>query len=177
MPPARPRLAAIGYILLFTIGGVLISSSIEGYRIVSEINPNGPSNPIGKSVLAGTGAWLENYGRYPWMLAAPLLAYLGAIGAFVFVRNRPGIAFIASAVTGAATICTAGFSAFPFLLPSSLVPGSSLTVWDASSSQLTLFIMLVATLIFMPLILAYTTWVFRVLRGKVSLEHLHKGAY
>ena len=85
--------------------------------------------------------------------------------------------WLASGIAASATICTAGFSAFPFLLPSSLVPGSSLTVWDASSSQLTLFIMLLATLIFMPLILAYTAWVFRVLRGKVSLEHLHKGAY
>ncbi|HEY5807181.1 MAG TPA: cytochrome d ubiquinol oxidase subunit II [Povalibacter sp.] len=171
------RISAVAYIVLFTIGGMLITSSVDGYRIVSEINTIGPSNPMGKSVLAGSGAWVENYARYPWMMAAPLLAYLGAVGAFVAVRSRPGIALIASSVTAAATICTAGFSAFPFLLPSSTVPGSSLTVWDASSSQLTLFIMLIATLIFMPLILAYTTWVFRVLRGKVSLDQLHKGAY
>lgn len=171
------RIAAVAYIVLFTTGGVLVASSVEGYRIVSEINTLGPSNPLGKSVLAGSGAWLENYARYPWMIAAPALAYLGAIGAFVMARSRSGLALISSSLTVAATICTAGFSAFPFLLPSSTNPGSSLTVWDASSSQLTLFIMLIATLIFMPLILAYTTWVFRVLRGKVSIEQLHKGAY
>lgn len=171
------RISAVAYIILFTICGVLISMSVDGYRIASEINPAGPSNPLGKSVLSGTGAWLDNYGRYPWMLAAPIIGYLGAIGAFVFARDRAGIALISSGLAVAGTICTAGFSAFPFMLPSSLDPGSSLTVWDASSSQLTLFIMLVATLIFMPLILAYTAWVFRVLRGKVSLEHIHKGAY
>jgi len=171
------RGAAVCYVVLFTIAGMLIASSVEGYRIVSEINTIGPSNPLTKSVLAGSGAWLENYGRHPWMLVAPLLGYLGAIGAFTLVRTRSGLALIASSLTAAATICTAGFSAFPFLLPSSLVPGHSLTVWDSSSSQLTLFIMLIATLIFMPLILAYTAWVYRVLKGKVSLEQLHKGAY
>ena len=174
---AAARVMAVAYIALFTICGVMIAMSIEGYRIVSPIDTIGPSNPLGKAVIVGTGAWLDNYGRYPWMLLAPALGYVGAICAFVFVRQRPGLAFIGSSMTTAATVCTAGFSAFPFLLPSSLDPGSSLTVWDASSSRLTLLIMLIATLIFMPLILAYTAWVFRVLRGKVSLEHIHKGAY
>ncbi|HEY6643832.1 cytochrome d ubiquinol oxidase subunit II [Povalibacter sp.] len=174
---AATRAMAVTYIALFTIGGVMITMSVDGYRIVSEINPIGPSNPLGKAVIVGTGAWLDNYGRYPWMMLAPVLGYVGAIAAFVFVRLRPGLALMGSALTGAATVCTAGFSAFPFLLPSSLDPGSSLTLWDASSSRLTLLIMLIATLIFMPLILAYTSWVFRVLRGKVSLDHLHKGAY
>jgi cyd operon protein YbgT len=47
-------------------------------------------------------------------------------------------------------------------------PNSSLTVWDSSSSHLTLFIMLVVTVIFMPMILAYTAWVYKVLWGKVT---------
>ncbi|HMN44904.1 MAG TPA: cytochrome d ubiquinol oxidase subunit II [Povalibacter sp.] len=174
---AAARLSAVIYIALFTIGGVMIAMSVDGYRIVSEINTAGPSNPVGKAVIVGTGAWLDNYGRYPWMLLAPVLGYVGAIAAFVFVRQRPEVALLGSSFTAAATVCTAGFAAFPFLLPSSLDPGSSLTVWDASSSRSTLFIMLIATLIFMPLILAYTSWVFRVLRGKVSLEHIQKGAY
>ena len=171
------RVAAVAYIVLFTVAGVLIASSIEGYRIVSEISPIGPSNPVGKSVLAGSGAWLENYSRYPWMMLAPVLGYLGAISAFIAVRRRAGVAFFASSVAVVATVCTVGFSTFPFLLPSSLEPGSSLTVWDASSSRLTLLIMLIAVLIFMPLILMYSAWVFRMLRGKVSLEQLHKGSY
>ena len=44
----------------------------------------------------------------------------------------------------------------------------------ASSSQLTLFIMLLAVAVFMPLILLYTSWVFHVLRGRVSLEEIRR---
>jgi cytochrome d ubiquinol oxidase subunit II len=62
----------------------------------------------------------------------------------------------------------AGFSLFPFLMPSSTNPDQSLTVWDASSSQMTLGLMLIATVFFLPIILAYTSWVYRVLRGVVT---------
>ena len=65
-------------------------------------------------------------------------------------------------------ISSVGLTMFPFILPSSLDPRSSLTVWDSSSSHQTLFIMLVVTVIFMPLILAYTAWVYKVLWGKVT---------
>jgi cytochrome d ubiquinol oxidase subunit II len=65
-----------------------------------------------------------------------------------------------------------GASLFPFLLPSSSDPQSSLTVWDASSSCRTLGIMLIATIIFLPLILAYTAWVYRVMRGPVTSAYI-----
>jgi cytochrome bd ubiquinol oxidase subunit II len=57
---------------------------------------------------------------------------------------------------------------FPFILPSSIDPQSSLTVWNASSSHLTLFIMLIVTAIFLPLVLVYTAWVYKVLWGRTS---------
>jgi len=57
-------------------------------------------------------------------------------------------------------------------MPSSLDPNSSLTVWDASSSQHTLGIMLVVVVVFLPIVLAYTGWVYRVLRGRVTFEHI-----
>lgn len=57
---------------------------------------------------------------------------------------------------------------FPMILPSTVDPRFSLTVWDSSSSHMTLFIMLVCVVIFLPLILAYTSWVYSVLRGKVD---------
>jgi cytochrome d ubiquinol oxidase subunit II len=61
-----------------------------------------------------------------------------------------------------------GVSLFPFLLPSSSYPASSLTVWDASSSQRTLGIMLIAVIVFLPLVLIYTSWVYYVIRGPVT---------
>ena len=59
---------------------------------------------------------------------------------------------------------------FPFILPSSSHPGHSLTAWDAVSSHLTLQIMFWVVLVFVPLIVAYTGWVYAVLRGKITVE-------
>ena len=61
---------------------------------------------------------------------------------------------------------------FPFLLPSSEVADDGLTVWNASSSERTLRIMLIAVAVFLPIVLAYTVWVFRVLKGRITLEVL-----
>ena len=66
-------------------------------------------------------------------------------------------------------IATVGLSMFPYILPSSIDAHSSLTVWNASSSHLTLWVMLVVTLIFLPIILAYTAWVLKILFGRVTL--------
>jgi cytochrome d ubiquinol oxidase subunit II len=62
---------------------------------------------------------------------------------------------------------------FPFILPSSIDPTSSLTVWDASSSRATLLIMLIAVGIFLPIVLAYTAFIYRVLRGKVTEQQVN----
>ena len=78
----------------------------------------------------------------------------------------------------AGTILAAGFALFPFLLPTSLDPHSSLTVWDASSSHGTLMLMLGAVIVFLPIIIIYTSWVYRVMRGRVMLkdvQHSHNG--
>jgi len=64
-------------------------------------------------------------------------------------------------------------------MPSSTHPDQGLTVWDASSSARTLAIMLVMVLVFLPIVLAYTAWVFTVLRGRITLESVrqHTGLY
>ena len=70
------------------------------------------------------------------------------------------------------TIASAGFALFPFLLPSSLDPRSSLTVWDASSSRGTLSLMVFVTAVFLPIIIIYTSWVYRVMRGRITLAQI-----
>jgi cytochrome bd ubiquinol oxidase subunit II len=168
---------ALVFMLLFTMAGFWVANGMPGYRIISAVNPNAASNPLNKQVALIAGAWLDNYRQHSWMLAAPVLAYAGALLVTVTVRRAPGVAFVGSALAAAMTICTAGFSIFPFLLPSSSDPNSSLTVWDASSSRGTLLNMLIAVVIFVPIVLIYTSWVFRILRGKVSIKNLHDGAY
>ena len=175
---ARARRAAsiAGVVLLvaFTVAGVWLMS-LKGLRISGAIDAAGPSNPLRKTVEAAAGAWLGGFAARPAFWLAPLVTYAGALGTILLLRvARPGLAFIASSLATGGVILTAGFALFPFLLPSSSEPSASLTVWDASSSQRTLFIMLLATLLLLPIVLIYTSWVFHVMRGTVTLEHVRE---
>jgi len=175
---ARARRAAsiAGVVLLvaFTVAGVWLMS-LKGLRISGAIDAAGPSNPLRKTVEAAAGAWLGGFAARPAFWLAPLVTYAGVLATLALLRvARPGLAFVASSLATAGVILTAGLALFPFLLPSSSIPGASLTVWDASSSQRTLFIMLIATLLLLPIVLIYTSWVFHVMRGTVTLEHVRE---
>ena len=166
--------SAMALVLLLTLGGFWVSR-LDGYAITGALDHNGPSNPMLKDVVRQAGAWLANYGAHPWMVAAPLLAYVGCFFAAGSARaGKDGVAFVFSALAVAGILFTAGLSLFPFLLPSDLMPGHSLTIWDASSSQHTLFIMVVAVLVFLPIVMLYTGWVFGVLRGKVTAAYVRE---
>lgn len=157
-------------VILFAIGGFYLMY-LKGYTLAKPVPFDGPSNPLHKKVLLETGAWLNNYKTYHWMMIAPILGLVFPILAIITVSLRYyGLAWIMSALSIAGIIASCGFSMFPFILPSSTNPDMSLLLWDASSSQLTLFIMLFATVIFLPLIILYTSWVYYVLRGKVTSE-------
>jgi cytochrome bd ubiquinol oxidase subunit II len=167
------RIAAAVTIILFALGGLWLSLGIDGYAITSTLAPDGPSNPLLKTVAVEHGAWLKNYALHRSFLAAPILGFVGAALAIAMLAmRRDGLAFLASSISCAGIIATVGASTFPFLLPSSLAPNASLTIWDASSSRLTLMIMLVVTCIFLPIILAYTAFVYRVLRGRVLQSYV-----
>ncbi len=166
--------AGVATILLFALGGVWVSL-MDGYVITSVIDPNAPINPLSKTVALVQGGWLGNYRTYPWMIAAPVLGFAGMIVAVVGLRTgRKWLAYLASSTGIFGIVATAGVSIFPFFLPSSTMPNAGLTLWDASSSHLTLFIMLLATVVFLPIILLYTAWVFRVMRGTVTSTNLTK---
>lgn len=161
--------AAVVTISLFALGGILLWAGIDGYKITSVTDPTGPSNPLLKTVDLATGAWFENYRSHTWLMAAPALGFIGAALALIGLRSRrEKSTILLSALSVIGIISTVGVSMFPFILPSSIAPRASLTVWDASSSHITLFIMLIVTLIFVPIIVAYTTWVYHVLWGKVD---------
>jgi cytochrome d ubiquinol oxidase subunit II len=179
---ARARLfapaAALVFILSFAAAGYWLHR-LPGYVVTSAFAPDGPSNPLLKSVTRVAGGWFANGTAHPILRALPLVAFAAALLAIVF-RPWPKLAFVCSALVPAATIATAGAALFPFLLPSSSEPDASLTVWDASSSKLTLSIMLGVVVVLLPLVLAYTAWVYRVLRGPVTqatIEADSKTAY
>ncbi len=161
--------AALLSIALFALAGLFLWIGIDGYRITSILDKAAPSNPLMKTVIVEPGAWFANYSAQPLLLLVPVFAVLGAIAAyFGLSAQREGSTIFLSALSVASIIATVGISMFPIILPSSLDPASSLTVWDASSSHMTLFIMLVVSIIFIPLIVAYTSWVYKVLWGKVD---------
>lgn len=161
--------AALAVILLFAFNGFVLWLTVKGYRIVDGTSPGMLSNPLFKNVTRDGASWFSNYATYPWMTIAPALGFAGAAGAFIGLRGRSEIlTFIASKLSVLGIISTVGLSMFPFILPSSVDPKSSLTVWDSASSHATLFNMLVATVIFLPIVLVYTAWVYRVLWGKID---------
>lgn len=178
----RAKLAAriAGFVMIasFALAGIWLSMGIEGYRIISGPDGNAVPNILGKVVEHTAGAWLSNYSAYPWMILAPVLGFAGAgLALWLSALHRPGTAFIASSISLAGVILTAGFSMFPFIMPSSLDPKSSLTIWDAVSSHLTLQLMFWAVLIFLPIILAYTSWVYRVMSGKVTESQVNEQSH
>ncbi len=161
-------------LVLFALAGGWIVT-LDGYHITSEIFPNASSNPIAKFVKREPGLWLDNYGHLPGLWAVPISAFISGGMTLVLSRfDRPGSAFVFSCITISAIILTAGGSMFPFIIPSSISLNSSLTVWDASSSLRTLNVMFWVTIIFLPLIMIYTSWVYRVFRGKVTVDHIRK---
>jgi cytochrome bd ubiquinol oxidase subunit II len=177
---AAGRLAAAVFVVAFAAAGVWLASGLDGQRIVSGADPLGPSSPLLQSVAVLRGAWLDNYRQHGILWLAPLVALAAAVTAWALLRSgRPGAAFIASSAMVKTTILTAGIALFPFLMPSSTQPDQGLTVWDASSSAKTLFIMLVVVIVLLPIVLGYTAWVYRVLRGKITLESIrkHSGLY
>ncbi|MCW0464322.1 cytochrome d ubiquinol oxidase subunit II [Xanthomonas sacchari] len=166
--------AALAACALFAGAGVWVATGLPGYAVTSQVVTDGATNPLLKTAVLGeVGGWMHNYKTMPLTALAPAAGLLGLLLSAVLLRKRRGgLAFIASGAAIAGIILTVGFAIFPFLLPSSSQPGSSLTVWDASSSHLTLWIMLLATVVFLPIILGYTTWVYRVLKGKVTAASL-----
>lgn len=148
---------------------------IQGYVITSAVDTLATSNPLNKTVEVETGAWMQNYARYPWMMLAPLTGIIFALACAWFSwQGRGGWAFVSSALSMTGIILTAGLSMFPFLMPSSTNPDVSLTMWDATSSLLTLKIMFAVACIFVPIVLGYTAYSFWVMRGRLKQSQMNQ---
>lgn len=155
---------------LFPVAGYALAHGVSGYRILSGDAPGGLANPLAKTVGRAPGAWLDNFHSHPILWLVPGVIYVGIALALLALRaGKPLMAFVGSALANGAVITTAAVSLFPFILPSSLDPRSSLTVWDAVSSPLTLEIMFWAAILLTPIVLTYTGWCYRVMRGKVTV--------
>jgi len=169
------RVSALVLIVAFAAAGFWVAGGIEGYRIVTIPDVNNVLVPMAKTVERASGAWFANYRLHPWMWLAPASGFAGALLAWrMSARNRPGPGIVASALSVSGVILTAGFAMFPFVMPSRTEPATSLTAWDATSSPLTLTIMFWVVVFFLPIVLGYTTWAYRKMRGKVTASHIRE---
>lgn len=165
--------SALFLVIALVVGGVWIATEINGYRIISMPPLDADPNPLAKTVDQAPGLWMLNYADFSWlwMLTTTIFVAIG-LTSFMAFLDRPGLGFITSCLALASIILNAGFTMFPFIAPSSTAPHSSLTLWDACSSYTTLKTMFWVSIFFLPLVAGYTSWVYRILRGKVTAKHI-----
>ncbi|WP_047682408.1 MULTISPECIES: cytochrome d ubiquinol oxidase subunit II [Xenorhabdus] len=162
----------------FLLAGVWLIYGIDGYVVTGGLDVNGVSNPLHKQVTQQVGAWLINFNNQPILWAIPVLGVILPLLTMLATRLDKGAwAFLFSSLTVACIILTAGISMFPFVMPSSLNPNVSLTVWDATSSQWTLQIMFVVALIFVPIILSYTIWCYYKTFGRLDKSYIENNKH
>ncbi|NRB23764.1 cytochrome d ubiquinol oxidase subunit II [Shewanella sp.] len=155
--------------VLFGAAGVWLVNGIDGYVITSALDTYGISDPTLKTVAVESGAWLANYDKYPVTMMFPVLGLVMPLLVIVASRlNRSGFAFLFSSVAIAAVILTCGAAMFPFVMPSSLEPNVSLTMWDATASETSLTVMTWAAIIFIPIVLSYTIYTYYKMFGRLS---------
>jgi cytochrome d ubiquinol oxidase subunit II len=177
---SRKAVAILGplLILLVAIAALWLIYGFDRPELTSIAGKGAPSNPMNKVVLAKGPGWLTHFLEAPWMLAAPIVAVLGFVMAWILGRGRgDASAFVASSLGIIGALLTVGFGLFPFLLISTVDSRSSLTLWDATSSHMVLNIAFWITIVFLPIVLLYTQWVYRKLWGTVSPETVLKDSH
>lgn len=182
--PLRQRAEAVSLIsaslaaVLFIAAGVWLASAGMGYKVTSVIDSNAINSAVTKTVEVSSGAWLSNYESYPVLWIFPLLGIAAFLVSALCSKQAKGWqAFVASSLAIVGVIMTAGVSMFPFIMPSSSMPNHSLTMWDATSSELTLKIMFVVACIFVPIILGYTAWCYWKMWGRLNRNSISSNTH
>lgn len=166
------RIAGLVMLICFSIAGIWVFF-LKGIRIDQMADPNQALNPLMKTVHVENGAWLNNYKILPMLWIIPLAVYAMILLTLTLQAfKRTGLAFISSSLAVVGTILTAGIALFPFVLPSNINPAMSITLWDGAASHYTLTIMLIVVVIFVPMIIAYTSWSYYVMRGKLTDDYI-----
>ncbi|HEY1846532.1 MAG TPA: cytochrome d ubiquinol oxidase subunit II [Buttiauxella sp.] len=175
---AAAQIAALVMMVCFALAGVWVMYGIDGYAVTSEMNHHAASNPMTKEVVRQAGAWMVNFNNMPLLWIIPALGVVLPLLTVLMSRLEKGaMAFLFSSLTLACVILTAGIAMFPFVMPSSTMLNASLTMWDATSSQLTLNLMTYVALVFVPIILIYTSWCYWKMFGRITKEDIERNTH
>ncbi|CCN34715.1 Cytochrome d ubiquinol oxidase subunit 2 [Vibrio nigripulchritudo SO65] len=170
------QVIALVLAVLFMLGGWMLFN-VNGYQITSPMDLNADSNPVVKEVLLQKGLWFENYRQYPLMAMAPIVGFIALFSASLAARlSKNGLAFVSSSLANASIVSTAGLTMFPFIIPSSHSPDHSLTLWDATSSELTLNAMTLVAFVMVPVILGYTSWTYYKMFGRLDTKFVKENS-
>jgi cytochrome d ubiquinol oxidase subunit II len=172
---AWAKVTGLATVAGFALAGIWLAFGVDGFRVVSMPPIDATPNPLTKEVVIESGAWLANYWNHPWTLLFPITGFIGlGLAVSLSMQDRAGLGLVMSGVGITGIIMTAGAAMFPFIMPSSTNPGSSLIAWHATSSHLTLTVMFWAAVIFIPIILLYTTWTYARMWRRVTVEEIRE---
>lgn len=170
----------VSLLIIFTVAGIYLLYRIQGYRLISH-SAEGTLFPLKNVVARGTSFWLSSYNIYPWKYYGPTIAYAGIlISLWASTNGWLNLSFWASAFGVSGIIATAGFTLFPFIMPSSTNPNESITVWNGDSSQYALNVMLYIAAILLLVILAYKIFAYSSIWGKkptLTEKDLHENEH
>lgn len=168
------QLTSLLLFALFIIAGIWLFKGIDGYMVTSVMDHNALSDPTHKTVAVHAGAWMHNFRDYPATMIFPVLGLIMPLLVFICSRlRRSGFAFLFSSLAVAGVIVNAGVMMFPFVMPSSIAPNDSLTMWDATASKFTLEVMTVVAVVLVPVVLAYTCWTYYKMYGRINRNFIN----
>ncbi len=158
------------FLVMMTIAGLMLTH-IPGYILLAM--PAQPTlDPLHNVVAIGPGLWWQSIIASPLKALAVVFVYLFAILSLSTLRlGRGTLSFWLSGATIAFTIILFGTGLFPFIVPSSISPAESLTLWNATSAPYTLMGMFYISLVFLVIIFIYKFWGFHMIwRDKKTLN-------
>ena len=169
------KMLSLAFLITFPIAWYWTLYLIPGFSIVSIPALNTAITPLAKTCIKAAGLWQTHYQTYPLGYFIPFTVILMVGFAWLFsTLKRPKLALCFNSFAIAASLATLSFTLFPFILPSSISPSHSLTLWDAAASHRTLLWMLAVSVLLVPIILSYTLWAFRVMRGPITTDSIAK---
>ncbi len=170
-------LTGVLFVGLFTVHGALYASVKNqgdlGKQAQSLAKKIWPMLLVVTVLFLAAAAWAtklwDNYLKTPVVLIVPLIAVVSlAAIRFFLAKQKPFKSFAASCITILSVVFTGFIGLFPNLIPSTINPLYSLTIYNSSSSTYTLTIMTVVAFIFVPIVIAYKIWVYRIFRDPVT---------